>query len=67
MQARQNASDEAFVAHFRDKYDGRMPIWAATEIMEMGHLSRLYGGLTNSIGTEIAMSDGWTDLELWRS
>ncbi len=58
MQARQNASDEAFVAHFRDKYDGRMPIWAATEIMELGHLSRLYGGLVNSIGTEIAMAYG---------
>ncbi|WP_372697354.1 Abi family protein [Arthrobacter sp. JSM 101049] len=51
---RQNASDEAFVAHFRDKYDDRMPIWALTEILEMGQLSRLYGGLVNSIATEIA-------------
>ena len=50
----QNASDEAFVAHFREKYEGRMPIWALTEILEMGQLSRLYGGLSNSISTEIA-------------
>lgn len=51
---RQNASDEAFVAHFREKYEDRMPIWALTEILEMGQLSRLYGGLNNSIATEIA-------------
>lgn len=52
--ARQSGSDEAFVAHFRTKYDGRMPIWALTEIMEMGHLSRLYQGLSNDLATEIA-------------
>lgn len=51
---RQNASDEAFVAHFREKYENRMPIWALPEILEMGQLSRLYGGLSNSIATEIA-------------
>jgi abortive infection bacteriophage resistance protein len=54
MRERQNGSDEAFVTHFREKYDDRMPIWALTEIMELGHLSRLYVGLTNSIATEIA-------------
>jgi abortive infection bacteriophage resistance protein len=58
MRDRQNASDEAFVVHFRDNYDGRMPIWAVTEIMEMGHLSRLYGGLVSSIATEIALAYG---------
>lgn len=55
---RQNASDEAFVAHFRDRYENRMPIWALTEILEMGQLSRLYGGLTGSIATEIATAYG---------
>lgn len=54
IRERQNGSDEAFVAHFRDKYEDRMPIWALTEIMELGHLSRLYGGLTNVLATEIA-------------
>lgn len=56
--ARAAESDEAFVTHFRDKYDGSMPIWVLTEILEMGHLGRLYGGLVNSIATEIAGSYG---------
>ena len=45
---------DARATHFREKYDDQMPIWALTEIMELGHLSRLYVGLTNSIATEIA-------------
>lgn len=58
IRERQSGSDEAFVAHFRTKYDDQMPIWALTEIMEMGHLSRLYGGLNNSLATEIANAYG---------
>jgi abortive infection bacteriophage resistance protein len=27
---RRDASDEAFVAHFRERYDGEMPVWALT-------------------------------------
>ncbi|WP_438855109.1 Abi family protein [Agromyces sp. M3QZ16-3] len=54
VQARQDSSDEAFVAHFRDKYDGRMPIWALTEILEMGHIARLYAGLNRNLASEIA-------------
>lgn len=54
VRARQADSDEAFVAHFRNKYHDRMPIWALTEILEMGHLGRLYGGLSNAIATGIA-------------
>lgn len=57
-QERQGGSDESFVAHFREKYDGQMPIWALTEIMEFGHLSRMYAGLKNSMATEIATSYG---------
>lgn len=53
-QERQDASDEAFVAHFRDRYDGQMPIWVLTEVLEMGQISRLYAGLRNDLGTEIA-------------
>lgn len=51
-------SDEAFVAHFREKYDDTMPIWALTEILELGQLGRLYGGLNSSIATEIATAYG---------
>ena len=55
---RQKDSDEAFVTHFRTKYDDQMPIWALTEILEMGHLGRLYAGLSNSLATEIAQAYG---------
>lgn len=58
VNARMAESDEAFVAHFRDKYDGSMPIWVLTEILEMGHLGRLYSGLNSVIATEIAESYG---------
>jgi abortive infection bacteriophage resistance protein len=58
VEERRADSDEAFVAHFRDKYDGAMPLWALTEILEMGHLGRLYSGLNNSIATEIARAYG---------
>lgn len=54
VDARRTESDEAFVAHFRTKYDDQMPIWALTEILEMGQLGRLYAGLNNSLATEIA-------------
>ncbi|MGA0568374.1 Abi family protein [Rathayibacter sp. KR2-224] len=56
VKERQNSSDEAFVAHFREKYEGRMPIWALTEILELGHIARLYAGLRNDVATEIATS-----------
>ncbi|CAM3438137.1 Abi family protein [Isoptericola cucumis] len=55
---RRDRSDEAFVAHFRDKYDGQMPIWALTEILELGHLSRLYQGLNDDDAAEIAQAFG---------
>lgn len=54
VNSRCESSDEAFVAHFRAKYQGRMPIWALTEVLELGHLSRLYSGLRNDLATEIA-------------
>jgi abortive infection bacteriophage resistance protein len=54
VEQRQDSSDEAFVAHFRDRYDNKMPIWALTEIMEFGHLARLYAGLNNPLATKIA-------------
>ena len=43
VQERRDSSDEAFVAHFRIKYDDQMPIWALTELLELGHHCRLYG------------------------
>lgn len=33
---RRDSSDEAFVAHFRTKYEDQMPIWALTELQQFG-------------------------------
>ena len=55
---RQADSDEQFVEHFRDKYDDRMPVWALTEILELGHLSVLYRGMNQVDAEEIAHSFG---------
>ena len=54
VNVRRAGSDERFVEHFRDKYDDRMPVWALTEILELGHLSTLYRGLNQKDAEEIA-------------
>lgn len=35
-------SREDFVAHHKRRYDGKLPVWAAAEIMDWGMLSHLY-------------------------
>ncbi|MFB8188782.1 Abi family protein [Microbacterium sp. NPDC055988] len=54
VDARRVNSKEAFVEHFRKKYDGQMPIWALTEVLELGHLATLYTGLQNDVATRVA-------------
>lgn len=56
--ARKASSDEQFVDHFREKYDDRMPIWALTEILELGHLAVLYRGMNQRDSEEIATAFG---------
>lgn len=58
VSARQASSDEKFVEHFREKYDDRMPIWALTEILELGHLSVLYRGMNQVDAEELAIAFG---------
>lgn len=58
VNARKAGSDEQFVEHFRQKYDDRMPIWALTEILELGHLSVLYRGMNQQDAQEIATAFG---------
>jgi len=58
VSARQAGSDEKFVEHFREKYDDRMPVWALTEILELGHLSVLYRGMNQVEAEEIALAFG---------
>ena len=55
---RQASSDEQFVDHFRTKYDDRLPVWALTEILELGHLSVLYRGMNQKDAEEIAQAFG---------
>ena len=40
-------NQETFITHYNDKYTGfpRLPIWAVTEVMSLGELSRGYNGL----------------------
>lgn len=54
VKERRDSSDEQFVAHFREKYDDRMPVWALTELLEMGHLSILYRGMLQKDAEELA-------------
>lgn len=37
-----SSSREDFIKHHREKYDGRLPIWAAVEILGRGGLMHLY-------------------------
>ncbi|MCY7289921.1 MAG: Abi family protein [Cryobacterium sp.] len=41
----ERSTDEAFVMWFSHKYDGQLPIWVATELLEFGQSSRLLQGL----------------------
>ncbi|KQR48052.1 hypothetical protein ASF87_03700 [Microbacterium sp. Leaf161] len=58
VSARQASSDEKFVEQFREKYDDRMPIWALTEILELGHLSVLYRGMNQVDAEDLAIAFG---------
>lgn len=40
-----NNSNKLFIKHHNEKYDGKLPIWVATEIMPFGMLSKLYSNM----------------------
>ena len=54
-------SSEDFVVHFQQKYDGRLPVWVVTEILDFGSTAHLYRGLKaadrNSIARELDIVD----------
>jgi len=58
VKARRDGSDEQFVMHFRQKYDDHMPVWALTELLELGHLSTLYRGMLQKDAEEVALAFG---------
>ncbi len=59
-QAALKRSSEDFVKHHNQKYGGKLPVWAAVEIMDWGALSRLYDMASNPVRDKIARSCGLT-------
>lgn len=43
--AQERRAQDQFVSHFRRKYGPHLPVWASTEVMSLGTLSRLYEGM----------------------
>lgn len=64
----QNAT-EAFITHYRQKYDGfpDLPIWMLTELMSLGSLSFWYTGLENRDKRAVSAHFGlpYKRLEKW--
>lgn len=56
-----DAKNEDFVKHFILNYDSRLPIWAATEVMDFGALVRLFSLVLQSDQNEIAKLMGVND------
>ena len=57
----QTRSSEDFVLHFQHKYDGRLPVWVMTEILDFGAMSHLFQGLQFADRNEIAARLGVLD------
>lgn len=54
----QDRSHDDFVVHFRRKYDGRLPIWVVTEIMQFGQFVHLFDFAPYSNRVAIASTVG---------
>lgn len=56
----ESSRNEAFVKWFGQKYEGKLPIWAAVEVLQMGQLAGLFRGLElgdrNAIAEEFGMT-----------
>lgn len=55
-----SASREDFVKHHQQKYGGKLPIWAAVEVMDWGSLTYLYRMSPDSVRNVIAARTGLT-------
>lgn len=53
-----NKSKEDFVTHHKIKYNGKLPIWAAVEVMDWGMLSHLYSMSPARAKEEVASACG---------
>lgn len=61
------ASEEAFVSWFNYRYEGKLPIWVAVEILQWGQLSQLYGGMRVDDRETIAATFGLKSSKQLRS
>jgi abortive infection bacteriophage resistance protein len=52
---------EAFITHFEEQYEGRLPIWVAVEILQFGQLSVLFKGLKTVDRHQVSQSYGLSD------
>ena len=57
-------SREDFVVHHRHKYGGRLPVWAAVELLDWGSLARLYGFAPRRIQDAVADTCGLSGPQL---
>ncbi|MGQ4494622.1 Abi family protein [Dermabacteraceae bacterium P13115] len=57
-------SREDFVKHHKQKYGGKLPIWAATEILDWGALTYLFSFSPRSVQDAIAVRTGLTAPQL---
>ncbi|SEH91348.1 MULTISPECIES: Abi family protein [unclassified Leifsonia] len=57
-------SREEFIAHHDQKYGGRLPVWAATEILDWGSLTYLYGFAPRHVQDVVAEACGLTAPQL---
>lgn len=58
------AEKEPFIQHHRTHYQGRVPIWVATEVLDFGALSILFSGMKyedrNAVAEKYGAGDGRT-------
>ena len=57
-EAELSRSREDFVAHHHDKYGGRLPVWAAVEVLDWGSLTWLYGFAPRKVQDAVADACG---------
>lgn len=50
-------SQEIFIKHHFDKYEGNIPVWVAIEVLSFGTLSKLFSNLKNEDKNYIAKSN----------
>jgi len=58
---KRQANAEDFVQHYSLKYDGRLPVWVAVEVLDFGAVTRLFSLLDRNDQNEIARRWGVKD------